>query len=480
MKKNDRLTLTIDTYAYEGRGIAKLDIEQPAETDEPPKPFVVFVDGAYPGDTVEAEIRRKKKRYAEARVVKLLEPSPQRIEPRCPYFDACGGCKQQDLGYATQLHYKQAQVVETFERIGGMSGFEVEPILASEETYYYRNKMDFSFARKRWLTPEEIASDKEFDSGFALGLHVPRIYDKVIDLETCFLQSETSAAIVNFTRGFYKPRETTIYSTQTHDGYLRNLVIRIGENTGDLMVNLVTSEENEELMKEYTAALLEKFPQVTTVINNINTRKAAISQGEYEIVYHGPGVIHDIIGERKFRVSANSFFQTNTKQGRRLYQTALEYADFKGDKVVYDLYCGAGTISLFVAGEVKEVHGFEAVQDAINDANVNKELNGLDNAEFYTADLYKTFLPLVEEKKIPRPDVIILDPPRSGMHPVTVEDVIALGAPKIVYVSCNPATQSRDVKLLAENGYRLVKLRPVDMFPHTYHIENVALLVKDA
>jgi 23S rRNA (uracil1939-C5)-methyltransferase len=474
MKKGENLELTITDYAFEGRGISKIS----KDGDE--KKYVVFVNGAYPGDKVVAQLRRIKKSYAEANRIEILEPSNDRVEPRCKYFGVCGGCKQQDLDYSVQLKYKQDQVKDVFERIGGFNDLSMEEIIPSDKIYYYRNKMEFSFAAKRWLSPEEIQNkDDIHDQYFALGLHIPRIFDKVLDIDECFLQSETSTKVLNFTRDFFKSRNVEPYSTKTHTGYLRNLAIRQAENTDDLMVNLVTSEERDELFQEFTDQLLEAVPEITTVVNNINLKKAQVAVGDYEKVFFGEGLIYDVIEDHKFRISANSFFQTNTAQGEKLYRTALEYADFNGDEVVYDLYCGAGTISIYVSDYVKKVTGFESVESAIEDANINKDLNGIDNTEFITADLNKSFTYLVNDKNLEKPDVIIADPPRSGMNPKTVRDILRLKPEKIVYVSCNPATQARDIKLLCEeNEYQLVKLRPVDMFPHTYHIENVALLVK--
>jgi len=338
--------------------------------------------------------------------------------------------------------------------------------------------MEFSFSDKRWLTKDEIGADEIIDKDFALGLHIPKIFDKVLDIDECFLQSELSNKILNFTREFFKGKNTTIYSTKTHTGYLRNLVIRQSQNTDDLMVNLVTSSEDDGLMNEYTSELLKSVPQITTVINNINKKKASVAIGDYEKVYHGEGFIYDKIGNYNFRISANSFFQTNTLQAENLYKTALDFAELKGDEIIYDLYSGVGTITFYVSDKAVKIYGFESVSSALKDAAVNSEINSVNNVEFIQANLYKSFLPLVEKKKIPKPDAMIIDPPRSGMHKNTVNDVIQLKPGKIVYVSCNPATQARDIKLMVEAGYKLKKTKAVDMFPHTYHIENVALLHK--
>ena len=472
MKKGEVLELEIESYAFEGKGIAKV----PMEDD---KKFIVFVNGSYPGDKVRAQIRRKKRSYAEAIIEDVIKPSEYRTEAECDYFGTCGGCKQQNLQYEMQLKYKKEQVKDIFERIAGIEDFKLEKIIPSEKIFFYRNKMEYSFADKRWLTKDEIGKADEIeDRNFALGLHIPRIFDKVLDIHECYLQSEESNKILNFTREFFKSKSASIYSTKTHEGYLRHLVIKQASNTDDLMVNLVTSSSNKEWMEEYSTELLQTVPSITTIINNINEKKSQTAFGDYEEVYSGDGFIYDFIGDFKFRISPNSFFQTNTTQAENLYQIASEYAELKENEIVYDLYSGAGTISLFISRQTEKVFAFESVESAIRDANFNNKLNKIDNVIHIQADLNKSFLPILQTKSIPQPDVILLDPPRSGMNPKTVNDLIKLSPSKIVYVSCNPTTQARDIKLLREAGYKLIKVRPVDMFPHTYHIETLALLIK--
>ncbi len=484
MKKGDTIELRITGYAFEGKGVAKINksLIKPnpdlTEAERRKENYVVFVEGAYPGDVVVAQLRKIKGSFAEAKAIEIVKKSVFRTEPRCKHFGVCGGCKQQDLRYEKQLYFKQQQVKEVFKHIGNLTEYKFEDIIPSERLYFYRNKMEFSFAVKRWLTPEEIGTDEVIDRSFALGFHIPRIYDKVLDIEECYLQSDVTSDIVNFTRDFFKSKNTPVYSTETHTGFLRHLVIRVSHHSKDLMVNLVTSKEDDVLMNEYKEKLLEKIPEVTTVINNINQKKASIAVGDYEKVLHGPGYISDKIGKYKFRISANSFFQTNTLQAEKLYGTALGFANLSGDEVVYDLYSGAGTISIFVSEYAKKIYAFENVISALEDAEQNAKMNNINNVEFIGADLYKTFIPVVEEKQLPKPDVVIIDPPRSGMHKNTVKDVVALNPGRIVYVSCNPTTQARDVAMFVSKGYKLIKMRPVDMFPHTYHIENVALLEK--
>ncbi len=479
MKKGDLLELDVSGYAFEGRGISKIIKEIHSLDDTEPKKFVVFVDGSFPGDVVLAKITKIRKSYAEAKVKTFIKKSLLRIEAKCKYFGACGGCKAQDLDYEQQIKFKQEQVGDLFERIGGFHDVEILPLIRANKIFFYRNKMEYSFSDKRWLNENEISSMQEIpDRSFAVGLHIPGMFDKVLDIDGCWLQSEISNGILNFTREFFKNQQILPYSSQKHTGFLRNLVIKQSFLNNEIMVNLVVSEENERLFILYKESLLNLHPLVTTLVFNINKKLSQVAYGDYEIVSFGSGFIYDFIGKWKFRISANSFFQTNTAQAEKLFNTALEFAEFNGDEIVYDLYSGSGTIPIFISKNVTRIYGFENVESAIADATANISLNNVLNFEPFLTDLNKSFLPVIEEKKLPLPDVIIADPPRSGMNPKTVKDILGLMPKKIIYISCNPATQARDVKLLCDGGYQLIKLRPVDMFPHTYHIENVALLTK--
>ncbi len=472
IKKGNEITLDITGFAFEGKGIAKV-----ARYEGDEKNYVIFVSGSYPGDTVKARLHKVKKSFAEARTLEVLSPSYLRTEPECVYFGTCGGCKHQDLQYENQLKFKEDQVRETFEHIAGLTDFDFEPILPSENIFRYRNKMEFSFSDKKWITREEFDSDEELKKPlFAVGLHIPRIYDKVLDLEYCKLQSETGDHVLNFTRKFFLNKNIPAWSTKTHEGFLRNLVIKNAGRTKDFMVNLVTSSFEASLMAEYSEKLIKECPGVSTIVNSINSGKAQVARGEFEEVLFGEGYIYDWIGDYKFRISAGSFFQTNTLQAERLYNTALEFAGLKAEETVYDLYSGAGTITIYLSGLADKLYGFESVNSAVEDAKENARINDITNTKFYEANLDKSFLPLIKETGIDLPDVIIADPPRSGMNPKTVSDILKLLPDRIVYVSCNPSTQARDIKLLCEEKYKLVKTRPVDMFPHTWHIENVALL----
>ncbi len=473
LKKGLTTQFEIIDYAFEGKGIAKIEDEATG------KKYVIFVQGAYPGEVVEAKITKKKKKYAEAKTIKVIKKSDVRVNPKCKYSGTCGGCKAQDLDYEIQAKFKEKHVREIFEHLGKIYDFEILPIIPSEKIFRYRNKMEFSFSDKRWLTESEINSDVEIlNRNFALGLHIPRIFDKVLDIDECFLQPEINDKILNFTRKFFKESNVNPYSTKSHLGYLRHLVIKNAHHTDNILVNLVTASDEENLMKEYADNLIKEIPQITTIVNNINLRKAQTAFGDFEKVYYGNGYIFDFIGKYKFRVSANSFFQTNTLQAEKLYDVAKTFAEFSGDEIVYDLYSGAGTIAIYISDLAKEIYAVESVTSAVEDAKINMQINDVVNINFIQADLNKSFLPYVKEKQIPKPDVIIADPPRAGMNPKTVKDILHLQPSKIVYVSCNPATQARDISLLTEGGYKLIKMQPVDMFPHTFHIENVALLKK--
>ncbi len=465
--KGDEITLNVENLSGEGRTIARHD------------GLVFFVEKAVPGDVVRARIRKLGKNFADARAVELLTPSPLRVAPRCKHFGVCGGCSRQDLLYDAQLQFKRQLVVDAFERIGGLKDPVVHAVLGCEDPYFYRNKMEFTFSNYRWLTDDEIRRKEEVKMEVALGLHVPERFEKVVNIEECWLQSEQSAAIVNTVREVSRGWNLTVYSTETRDGYLRHLVIREGKRTGDLMVNLVTSYDWPEAMQNMAGILLKHFPQITTIVNNITSRQSMVARGEKEIVYHGPGTIMEKLGDFTYRLSANSFFQTNTLQAERLYDTVRTLSSLGPRDVVYDLYCGTGAIAIYLSPYPERVVGIELVESAIADAARNAEFNRVGNCYFLQGDLKDR---LTKDSRWigehPRPTVVVTDPPRSGMHAKVVTQITKLSPEKIVYVSCNPSTQARDAKQLAEAGYSLKEVQPVDMFPHTDHIEAVALFVK--
>ena len=458
IKRGQIVELEIEKFADKGKSLARLD------------GYVIFVEGAVPGDTVKAYVHRAKKNYAEAKLDTLVEPSDMRTEPRCRYADECGGCKWQHVQYEAQLEAKRQSVKETFAYQSDFDGVEVPATIPSEQQFYYRNKMDFDFSAARWLTSDEIATGKDFDTGFAVGLHVPGNFFKVLDLQECHLQSELSARLVNGIRDFAKARDWKPWDIRNHHGFLRHLVIRTGEYTGDVMVNLVTNGYDEERMDAVAEFLREDFPEVTTLVCTDHQGKSQNPQGDPHTVF-GPGVIYDTIGGYQFEISPGSFFQTNTRQAERLYEVARDFADLQPEDRLYDLYCGAGTISLYVSDAVEEVVGVEMVEVAVADARANADRNQVDNCRFVAGDMRKVFTSnFVDEHGAP--DVLIVDPPRAGMHKKVVAQIADLRPERFVYVSCNPSTQARDLDLLREH-YRIDRVQPVDMFPHTPHIENV-------
>jgi 23S rRNA (uracil1939-C5)-methyltransferase len=477
-KKGEELLLEIQSAAFEGKAIARHE------------GLVVFIENAVPGDLVLAKLYKVKKSYAEAKIVHIERPSSLRVQPRCAYSGVCGGCKWQNVDYQAQLNFKQQQVIDAFERIGGFSDLHVLPIIGADEIYFYRGKMEYSFSEQQWLAAPPAKLDKETlsdnhtvqpippsPSPIFLGLHVPQRYDKVLDIHECYLQSLLSNRILNFTREFSRSNNLTIYNSDTDTGYLRYLVLRESKRTKELMVNLVTFTSEQDLMQRYTKELLQNCPEITTVVNTINSRKAQIAFGEEENIYYGNGIIQEELGENKFVISASSFFQTNVAQAEKLYRVAKEFGELKPTDVVFDLYSGTGSIAIFISNAVKEVIGIESVESAIRDAEKNAHENGIVNCRFLLGDL-KDRLTIDKEwmTSHPKPNVLVIDPPRNGMHPKVVEEILSLAPERIVYVSCNPATQARDVQQLCTNTYQLIKLQPVDMFPHTFHIENVALL----
>lgn len=468
VKRGKELELQIETLAFGGRGVARQDS------------YVIFVDGAIPGQRVKARVTRKKRGYAEAVAFDIISDSELAVPPTCPHFGVCGGCRLQNLEYASQLRYKREQVVDSLRRLAQLPEPPVADILASEDTLFYRNKMEFSFGRRRWITREEVAKNALTEPReFALGLHVRGRYDRVLNIETCYLQSELTAEIVREVRRLTFESGIPAYSIFDHSGFWRFLVLREAKNTGELMVNLVTAQEAQHYpaVKTVAAELQAKFKEITTIVHTINSSKAQVAFGDEQTVLSGPGFIQERVGKFFFRISANSFFQTNTKGAELLYGVAADFADLKGSETVYDLYSGAGTISIFIADSAEKVVGFEVVPAAIQDAMVNCALNAVRNCSFVEGDLKDELahVPLIVARW-GKPNVIIIDPPRAGMHPKVVQRILQLGPEKIIYVSCNPTTFARDVKDLAAGGYQLRAVQPVDMFPHTSHIEVVGLI----
>ncbi|HFE64867.1 MAG TPA: 23S rRNA (uracil(1939)-C(5))-methyltransferase RlmD [Caldithrix sp.] len=456
MRKKQQLEITIDKLAFGGKGIGHSQGK------------IIFVDRVIPGDRVLVRIRRVKRNYLEARVLKLLEPSPLRKKAPCEHFGSCGGCKWQNLDYAQQLSFKREQVVESLQHIGLLDSPKVAPVIPSPLQFQYRNKMEFSFTDSRWLSSEEL-SDPANIKDFAIGLHVPGAFDRVMQIDTCWLQDEVMNEILNFSQEYFRRSALPVFNLKTHQGLLRFLVLRKSFAYNTYMVNIVTFRAAEQELRQYTELLTQKIPGIVSVINTVNPRVAQIAFGEDERLLFGEKALKEKLGHFEFEISANSFFQTNPLQAVNLFQTVQEFVEYRRD-LIWDLYSGTGTIGLFLSEKSKRVVGFELVDRAVQDAYRNCRKNGVSNCEFVSGDI-RTNLSEIREK----PDVIVCDPPRSGMHPDVVKMILQTNTQTIVYVSCNPTTMARDLKILV-GEYRLVKVQPVDMFPHTYHIETVAKL----
>lgn len=466
-QKGTEIELEVQAAAEKGRGVAKVD------------GFVVFVRYAAPGDRVLARIVKTRQNFAEAESLKILHPSRQRVEPRCQYFGVCGGCRWQHLSYGAQLELKKQRVIDAFEHIGGFKKLEVRPTLGSDDDYFYRNKMEFSFSHRRWLTAKEITTGENLNRDFALGLHVPDRFDRVIDIHECWLQSDLSNQIINAARDWALTHNVPAYDPVRDEGYLRFLVVRQSRATSEVMVNLVTYEDRPELAQSLCDELTRKVDRVTTFVSTLNRRKAQVAYGDTQRVHLGTGAISERLGEFIFRVSANSFFQTNTRQAERLCSLVRELGEFERNDVVYDLYSGTGALAIVISRAVSKVVGIEAIATAVEDARWNANLNRIANCVFVTGDVKETFEedPSLREEQ-GEPSVVVLDPPRSGIHPKVAQALARTGPKRIIYVSCNPGTQARDIKVLCGSGYSIDVLQPVDMFPHSDHIESVARLTR--
>ena len=458
--------ITITDVAAEGKALAKVN------------DLVVFVPYVVPGDVVDLQVKRKKNKYAEAVAVNFHEYSSKRAVPFCQHYGVCGGCKWQCLSYEDQIKYKQKQVTDNLTRIGKVELPEISPILGSEKTEFYRNKLEFTFSDKRWLTEEEVKAEVKYDQMNAVGFHIPGAFDKVLAIEKCWLQDDISNQIRNTIRDYAYEHGLAFYNIRNHEGLLRNLMIRTS-STGELMVLLqvrVSADKDLENTKSLLAHVAEKFPQITSLLYVVNNKcNDTINDLDVEVFKGNDHIFEEMEGLR-FKVGPKSFYQTNSEQAYNLYKVTRDFAGLTGDELVYDLYTGTGTIANFVSRKAKKVVGIEYVPEAIEDAKVNSAINGIENTLFYAGDM-KDILTLDFINEHGRPDVIITDPPRAGMHNDVI-DVILFAEPKrIVYVSCNPATQARDLQLL-DVKYKVVAVQPVDMFPHTHHVENVVLLEK--
>jgi 23S rRNA (uracil1939-C5)-methyltransferase len=466
-KKDIQVELYIDKLAFEGFGIARKD------------ELVYFVKNAIPGDTVLARVTKKKKSYCEATSLEIIEKSLQRIDAKCKYFVDCGGCSLQNLEYEEQIKWKRVFVTDALRRIGKITDIEVSPTLAAPQEFYYRNKMEFSFSANRWLSVAEIEGSEDISQkNFALGLHTPKNYLKVIDVNNCWIQNETANKILRATREIALADGISALDNHSHEGFLKNLVIRYSRLQNEFMVILITNSPTVNSEEEFVSKLNEKFdndiPEVTTFIWAVNSTFSPVAQGEIAFKAGNGFLIEEILGI-KFKISPFSFFQTNPSQLDNFISLILEKADLHPDDFVMDFYCGAGSITLPAAKKVKNIVGFELVESAVNDAKENALLNGIENAEFFVSDLHAKDTPDLL-RQYPVPDVLLIDPPRAGMHKNLVEHIIEIKPKNIVYVSCNPTTQARDLEML-KDFYTIESCVPVDMFPQTYHTESVVKLI---
>ncbi|RPD40293.1 23S rRNA (uracil(1939)-C(5))-methyltransferase RlmD [Chitinophaga barathri] len=463
-KKNVVLeNVPVTAYAAEGKALARVDGK------------VVFIEGGVvPGDVVDVKLSKSKKDWAEGKAIRIHTQSPDRVTPFCDHFGLCGGCKWQMLPYEKQLAYKQQQVEDHLRRIGHLELPSMPPILGAKETRRYRNKLEFTFSNKAYLTDEEIrAAGEDWPRRNALGFHIPKLFDKVLDIQTCHLQEEPANLIKNTIRSWAEARGLSFFDIRQQTGWLRNLVLRIC-TTGEVMVNLVIHHEDKGEREALLNHLLEKVPAITTLLYTINPKKNDSIFDLEPRVFYGKGYVEEKLEDFIFKIGPKSFFQTNTYQGEALYRITREFAGLTGTETVYDLYCGTGSIGIFVSRQAAKVVGIELISEAIDDARENAAANGVNNATFFAGDVIN----ICDDAFFAThgaPDVIITDPPRAGMHEKLTAKLLEVAAPRIVYVSCNPATQARDLALLNEK-YTVEKVQAVDMFPHTHHIENVALL----
>lgn len=455
--------IEITDVAAEGKSIAKVN------------DMVVFVPFGAPGDIADIKIDRKKRNYAEGHIERTVTPSPLRVEPRCCHFTLCGGCRWQHLPYGFQLECKQRQVKDALERIAKVDIPEITPIKGSADIWEYRNKMEYTFSNKSWLTFEQLRSGEEFPDRDAAGFHIPGAFDKVLDIKRCYLQDDFSNRLRLFIKDYGKKNGYTFYDLKEQHGLLRTLMVRMA-STGQIMAVMSFGEDDRERINALMEAVRGEFPEITSLLYVVNT-KANDTIGDLEIeTFSGSPFIEEEMEGLKFRVGPKSFYQTNSRQALELYRVARDFAELAGDELVYDLYTGTGTIACFVARNARKVVGVEYVPEAIEDAKVNARINSLDNTVFYAGDM-KDVLNAEFIRRNGRPDVMIVDPPRAGMHDDVIKVILDAAPHRIVYVSCNPATQARDLALLGV-GYKVDAVQPVDMFPHTHHVENVVKLTR--
>jgi len=456
-------SVEITNIAAEGKAIAKIENK------------VIFVTQVVPGDVVDIQITRKRKSYMEGIPIKFIKYSERRLKPFCDHFEICGGCKWQNLPYEDQLKYKHQQVIDNLQRIAKVELPEIDYILPSEKTTFYRNKLEFTFSNNRWLTKDEIKNEGVIERSNALGFHVPKLWDKIVNIDYCWLQPEPSNAIRSEVKKYADENKLTYFDLRKQEGLLRNLIVRTS-SIGETMVVVVFFYEDKDAQENLLNHIAQKFPEITSLMFIVNSKSNDSITDQDVVLFKGKDHIYEQMEDLKFKIGPKSFYQTNSDQAYQLYKIARDFAGLTGNEIVYDLYTGTGTIANFVAHQAKKVIGIEYIPEAIEDAKVNSSINKLENTLFFAGDL-KDILNADFVSEHGKPDVIITDPPRAGMHPEVVETIIASDPQRIVYVSCNPATQARDIQLF-DKQYKLTKVQPVDMFPHTYHVENIVLLEK--
>ena len=462
-KKTDIIleNVLIEGVAAEGKAIARID------------GVVLFVEYAVPGDVVNVKIIKKKKNYMEGVITSMIKPSEQRMEPFCEHFGICGGCKWQHLPYEMQLQAKQQQVYDQLVRIGHLSIPEISPIIPSDNTRYYRNKLEFTFSSKRWIYGDENPEELSPQERCGLGFHVGRFFDKVLDIKHCWLQKEPSNRIRLFMKDYALSHGLEFYNIRENTGFLRNMVVR-SNTAGDIMLTVVFAFEDHSLMDPFLSSIYEAFPEIKSLYYVINSKLNDSISDQECILFRGDDAIWERMENLRFKIGPKSFYQTNSEQAYKLYSAARNLAALEGGEVVYDLYTGTGTIAQFVSAKASKVIGIEYVKEAIDDANVNAEANGITNCSFYAGDM-KDVLTSDFIKENGTPEVMIIDPPRAGMHPDVVKTILEAAPQRIVYVSCNPASQARDLAMMSEK-YEITAVQPVDMFPQTIHVENICAL----
>ena len=435
---------------------------------------IIFLNESIPGDIIDVQIRKKRKSYYEGRVIKVVKDSSFKVEAKCNHFQICGGCSWQNMRYSKQLEYKQKEVLDNLERIGNIEPVKILPIKKSKKEYFYRNKLEFSFSNSKWLTKSEIESKDIFPDKDALGFHVPGMWNKVVDIDKCWLQKNPSNRIRNFIKTCSKSLGFKFFDYKTTNGDLRSMMIRTS-STGEIMV-LIQFYNKTKLIETLLDKLLNEFPNITSLLYVINKKANDTIYDQKIICYYGNDHIFEKIDELRFKINAKSFYQTNSEQTKELYKIVEKFANIKSDEIIYDLYSGIGSISIFIANKAKKVIGIESIEDAVKAANENRKLNSATNVSFYSGEIRKVLnTNFIENNGVP--DTIIVDPPRSGMHKKVISILLNIGAKKIVYISCNSATQARDLNLLKES-YIAHASQSIDMFPQTYHVENVVLLKK--